>query len=175
MPTPDTATLIPNAKTQHPMTLAASSFTFTPATADDTAFLGKTLTSVDGTMGTVVRVWEDTPHVATVPAVDGEGRKFEFVFENGRKDLFDAGVLSLLSEAGLSIAAQGFWRKRTWKKTRSAAGGWGHTWQFVVAAMTVPMDGVAAHLGHLPEGMIDPLAGLPTSPFDLPEPMEHTA
>jgi len=147
------------------MTFASTAFT--PAALDDAAFDGKTLSAVSGTLGTIVRVWEDTPHVATVPATDAQDRRFEFVFADGRKDLFDAFALGLLTEAGLSIEATGFWRKRTWKKTRSAAGGWGHTWQFVACAWTVaPVDGAPAGFGHVPDTMVDPIAGLPNLPFD---------
>jgi hypothetical protein len=150
------------------MTIASTAFTPIDAGSNDSTFAGKTLSAVAGVLGTVVRVWEDTPHVATVPAVDGEGRKFEFVFADDRKDLFDAFALGLLCEAGLSIEATGFWRKRTWKKTRSAAGGWGHTWQFVAAAWTLsPVNGTPAGFGHVPDTMIDPIAGLPNLPFDI--------
>lgn len=102
---------------------------------DNTEFLGKTHAEVTATTGTIIRVWDNDPDTAIVPATDDQGKRFELVFAGARKALFDAHAQAGVAENGLTLAATGFWRKRTWKKTRTT-GGWGHTWQFVVAAWT---------------------------------------
>lgn len=114
----------------------------------DATFVGKTQATVTGTTANLVRAWDNTPNTVIVPATDSEGKRFEFVFENVRKDLFDTHSRDRVLEGGLTLSATGYWNKRTWKKTRTT-GGWGHTWQFVVAAWTQEDQ----PFGALPEGM----------------------
>ena len=105
-------------------------------TSPDYSFGGKTRATIQATTGNIIRVWDDTPDVATVPATDSQDKRFEFVFAGALKDLFEQSLRAGIEAGGVEISATGFWRKRTWRKTRTT-GGWGHTWQFVAATWTV--------------------------------------
>lgn len=119
-----------------------------PSIAPDALFIGKTQAQVSATTGSIIRAWENTPNTVIVPATDQDGKRFEFVFEDARQALFALHCQDRVAEGDAAIQAVGFWNKRTWKKTKTT-GGWGHTWQFVVASWT--MDDRS--YGAVPEGM----------------------
>lgn len=106
-----------------------------PAQDIHALFAGKTQAQVQATTSTIIRVWDDSPDTAIVPCTDTDGRRFELVFDGPRKDLFDAHMRPAVDAGGTTLVAEGFWRKRAWRKTRTT-GAWGHTWQFIVAAWT---------------------------------------
>lgn len=133
--------------------------------ANPYAFDGKSKRTITGSLSTTVRVWPDSPHMATVPSLDEDGKRFECVFVDHRKTLFDAYVADKLAAGDTPrFVATGFWRKRMWKKTKTG-GGWGTTWQFVVAEMDVSFSDESGILfGDVPDTLVDPLAGLPALP-----------
>ena len=144
---------------------STASFDNATPVANPYDFDGKSKRTITGTLSATVRVWPDSPHMATVPSLDADGKRFECVFLDGRKEAFDATVAPhLAADAALSFSAVGFWRKRMWKKTKTN-GGWGTTWQFVVAQMDVTLsDGAVVSFGYVPNTLVDPLAGLPPLP-----------
>lgn len=117
--------------------------------AENAAFQDKTTTAI---IGTLVRVWEDTPHQAIVPCEDENGSRFELVFEHGRKDLFMMAEDTMArNDEKATLTVTGHWNKRMWRKTKSPSGGWGHTWQLFVSAFSYTDTAGTLHtLGETP-------------------------
>ena len=111
-------------------------------------FANRTCSTITANTQSIIRVWDDSPDTAIVPARDSQNRLMEFIFQGDRKDLFDAVCKTAIENGQESLTAIGYWNRRNWRKRNNQ---WGYTWQLVVAAWE--FRGIS--YGHVPTDMLE--------------------